>query len=224
MFEDFKNNIDFFIRTKTKFSRENFVEKSQKKLMRNYLENLYTYDVLEQYLSKRPKQQLNILDIGCKNWFYANGENAFFKSFCETVNLYGVEIDAYRLYSNFYSRYETAKFYTKKIQNATYLATNLLNVNQKFDYMIWILPFVIRETHKMWGLPEKYFYPEILLKHAYSLLNEDGEMLIINQGLEEAQIQKELLNKLGIKYTEKGIVKSSFFEYKNDRFAFVIKK
>jgi hypothetical protein len=192
--------------------------------MRNYLENLYTYDILEQNLSKKAKKCLDILDIGCKNWFYANGENAFFKSFCNTVNLYGVEIDAHRLYSNFYSRYETAKFYTKDLPNSTYLATNLLNINQKFDYIVWILPFVIKETHKMWGLPEQYFYPEKLLKHAYNLLNNDGEMLIINQGHEEAEIQKELLNKLGIKYTEKGIVKSSFFEYKNDRFAFVIKK
>ena len=49
-------------------------------------------------------------------------------------------------------------------------------------------------------------------------------MLIVNQGIEEAKIQKSLLEKLGLKYVEKGIVKSDFLEYKNDRYAFLITK
>ena len=76
----------------------------------------------------------------------------------------------------------------------------------------------------MWGLPEKYFYPQKLLEHAYSLLNQNGQMLIINQGEIEYLEQKKLLDNLSIKYEEKGIVKSKFLEYKNNRYAFVINK
>jgi len=225
MLTDLKNNIDFFIRNKTKFSRKNFAEKNEKKLLRNYHENLYTFDILDKFLSVADSSNtVEVLDIGCKNFFYAQGEYQFFKTQVQNVFLDGVEIDAYRLYSNFYSRYETAKFYIKNNKNIKYIANNLLNIEKKYDYIIWFLPFIKIEPHQYWGLPNKYFMPEKLLSHAYSLLQPNGQMLIINQGMEEAKIQRHLLKKLKIKYTEKGIVKSSFLEYKNDRYAFLITK
>lgn len=224
MLKDLKNRFDFFIRNKTKFSRKNFVEKNEKLLFHNYLENLYTYDILEQCLNKQPSDCTKILDIGSKNWFYAKGEYHFFKSFVQNPCLDGVEIDAFRLYSNLYSRYETAKFYTKNLKNTNYIAGDLLSINDTYDYIIWFLPFVTIEPLKYWGLPEKYFMPEKLLYHAFSLLKNGGQMLIVNQGEKEAAVQKQLFEKLNIKYTEKGIVKSRFLEYKNDRYAFVINK
>ena len=66
--------------------------------------------------------------------------------------------------------------------------------------------------------------PEKLLQHAYKILEHNGQMLIINQGEKETLIQKQMLDKLRIKYEEKGIVKSEFMEYKNNRYAFLIKK
>ncbi len=224
MLKDLKNRFDFFIRNKTKFSRKNFVEKNEKLLFHNYLENLYTYDILGQCLNKHPSDTAKILDIGSKNWFYAKGEYHFFKSFVQNPCLDGVEIDAFRLYSNLYSRYETAKFYTKNLKNTNYIAGDLLSINDTYDYIIWFLPFVTIEPLKYWGLPEKYFMPEKLLYHAFSLLKNGGQMLIVNQGEKEAAVQKQLFEKLNIKYTEKGIVKSRFLEYKNDRYAFVINK
>lgn len=224
MFENLKNTIDFFLRSKTRFSRKNFTECSNEALERNNLENNYTLDVLEQFFSKSEKKHLRVLDIGSKNWFYVKGEHSFFKSFCEDFILNGVELDAYRLYSNFYSRYETAMFYKKGLENTNYIADDLLNLNNQYDYIIWFLPFVIKEPHVMWGLPDKYFCPKKLLEHAYSLLEKNGQMLIINQGEVEAQVQKQLLDESGIKYEEKGIVKSEFLQYKNNRYAFLIQK
>ena len=224
MFEDLKNTFDFFIRNKTKFSRKNFVEKNPKLIERNRLENLYTTDILEKHFSKISKQTINVLDIGCKNWFYAKGEYEYFDSFCKNFLLDGIEIDAHRLYNNFFSRYEVAKYYTKDLKNTNYIADNLLNLNKKYDYIIWFLPFVVIEPHIYWGLPKKYFNPEKLLKHAYSLLNNGGEMLIINQGEEETKVQEKLLNEQNIKYTFLGNITSEHFEYKNKRYGFLIKK
>ncbi len=224
MFDDIKNAIDFFIRSNTKFSRKNFVEKNEQNLLRNYLENLYTFDVLSSFFQADNKSEISVLDIGCKNFFYAQGEHQFFKTFANEVYLDGVELDAYRLYSNLYSRYEVAKFYIKNNNNIKYIPDNLLNLKKQYDYIIWFLPFVKIEPLKYWGLPNKYFMPEKLLAHAYSLLKPNGQMLIVNQGVEEALIQKHLFEKLNIKYTEKGIVKSDFLEYKNDRYAFLITK
>ena len=224
MFSDIKNNIDFYIRNLTRFSRKNFVEKNAERLKRNEAENRYITDILEKYFSKNSKKDLRILDIGCKNWFYAKGEYKYFQSFCKNVYLEGIELDAYRLYSNFYNRYETAKFYIKDLPNTKYIADNLLNLKDKYDYITWILPFVVPEPHEYWGLPKKYFYPEKLLAHAYSLLNPQGQMLIINQGEVEFNTQKELLNKLNISYKELGKINSPHFEYKYTRFGILVTK
>ena len=224
MFNDLRNRIDFFIRNKTRFSRKNFLEKNKELLKRNYLENLYIKDILSQFFDKTPRHSANILDIGCKNWFYAKGEYDFFKSFCNEIRMDGVEIDAFRLYSNLYSRFEVAKFYTKNLIGTNYIANNLLNIQDKYDYIVWFLPFVLIKPHIYWGLPKKEFYPQKLLSHAFSLLEKNGEMLIINQGEAEYEVQKQFLDKLGIQYRELGEIQSKYFEYKHKRFGFLIKK
>ena len=89
MLEDLKNNIDFFIRNKTGFSRKNFIEKNHNLIERNKLENLYTKDLLAQYFSKPTEENIKILDIGCKNWFYAKGEDEFFS---EHINKFQLDM------------------------------------------------------------------------------------------------------------------------------------
>ena len=142
MFTEIRNIVDFNIRNLTKFFRKNYEEKSDFALERNDKENLYTYDILKRFFLKTSKTPLRILDIGSKNWFYAIGEYRFFDEFCKDFILDGVEIDAYRLYSNFYSRFEVAKYHTKNFKNTNYIVDNLLNITNKYDYIIWFLPFV----------------------------------------------------------------------------------
>ena len=215
---DLKNKIDYYLRTLTKFSRKNYFEDLELKQAINN----YTFDVLSKALKPVSQDNLRVLDIGSKNWEYAKGEYNFFKQFCNNLNLDGVEIDAYRLYSNFYSRYEVAKFYIKDLDGAEYYADNLLNINKKYDYIVWFLPFVTKYPHKRWGLPENMFMPEKLLAHAYKILKK--EMLIINQSEEEAKIQQQLLESQNIPYKPLGVIKSNFYEFKNQRYGFVVKK
>ena len=224
MFTEIRNIIDFNMRNLTKFSRKNYEEKSLVAIERNKKENLYTYDILKKYFQMTSKTPLRILDIGSKNWLYATGEYRFFDEFCKDFILDGVEIDAYRLYSNFYSRFEVAKYHTKNLKNTNYIVDNLLNVTNKYDYIIWFLPFVVVEPHVYWGLPKKFFYPEKLLAHAYSLLEENGQMLIVNQGKFEAEEQERLFKKLDIPYQDLGIIKSEFYEYQKERYGWLVKK
>ena len=63
-----------------------------------------------------------------------------------------------------------------------------------------------------------------MLAYAYSLLNKNGEMLIINQTESEAKAQKELLDKLNISYQELGEIASNYFQYNYTRYGFLIKK
>lgn len=224
MIENIRNNIDFFIRSNIRISRKNFVEKNVENLERLKQENLYTFDVLNKFFTINEKTDIKALDIGCKNWFYAKGEYDFYKQFSTNLVLDGVELDAFRLYSNFYSRYEVAKFYTKDLENVKYIVGDLLDVTGDYDYITWFLPFVHKTPLKLWGLPERYFCPEKLLTHAYNLLNQGGQMLIVNQGEKERDIQKELFEKLEMPYIELGEIESEFFAYKNKRYGFYCKK
>lgn len=252
-FENLKNNIDFFLRQRLAVSRKNYSEENESKeglltepkalerekflsekyylnylksnsTKQNYLENLYTLDILDKYLEADSQENLNVLDIGCKNWFYAKGEYVFFKKFCKNLQLNGIELDSNRLYSNFYSRKEAAKFYTKGPENVNYIEGDFLKHDKEYDYMVWILPFVVEDPLIKWGLPLKYFKPEEMLRKAYDSLKNGGSMIILNQGKAEHDAQIKLCEKLNIKYTTFGEVKSDFLHYNIERHLILIKK
>ncbi len=216
MFEGLKNSFDFFIRQHTQFSRKNYYEPNEL----SEAENNYVYDVLEKYFPIEHKEKLSVLDIGSKNWSYVRGEYKFFNKHCEALALTGIELDAHRLYTNFYSRYEVAKFHIKNLQGVNYIADDFLNVKEKFDYIVWFLPFVKKRPHLKWGLPLKHFKPEALLAHAYNSLNAGGKIFVVNQGEEEYQTQQKLLRNLP--FTPLGEIKSEFLEYKFKRFGIMV--
>lgn len=250
--QNLKNTIDFFLRQHFAFSRNNYYEKNEDKdglfiakeiiehekfllkkydlttlknnsTRQNYLENLYTIDLLDRLFDIDFKDNLKVLDIGCKNWFYAQGEYSFFKKHCSSLAIDGIEIDVNRLYSNFFSRNEAAKFYKKNLDGANYIKGDFLRHNKKYDYIVWILPFVVEYPHLKWGLPRKYFKPEKMLMHAYNSLNDGGKMLIINQGEIEYDVQKKFCEKLKIPYFELGELKSDFLDYEIKRYGLLIK-
>jgi len=252
-FQNLKNNIDFFLRRKARFSKKNyFVENEEKEGLflteqsaqreqalfeqynlselksnstrENYLENLYTIDVLDKTLGPDHKGDLSALDVGCKNWFYAKGEYFFFKKYCQNLKLDGIELDVNRLYSNFYTRVEVAKFYMKNLLGITYIAGDFLELNNKYDYLVWILPFVVEYPLIKWGLPKKYFKPEKMLEHAFESLNDNGKILIINQGEVEYEAQQKLCKNLNIPFTPLGEITSEFLSYKIPRYGVVISK
>ena len=190
----------------------------------NYLENLYTIDLLDRFLSIEFNPELNVLDIGCKNWFYAKGEYFFFKNYCEKLKLAGIELDANRLYDNFYSRAEVAKFNIKDLEGANFIEGDFLKHFEKYDYIVWFLPFVVEYPHISWGLPLKYFKPAEMLLHAFDLLNAGGKIFIVNQGKDEFEVQKALCESLNLPCKPIGFAESKFLKYQFDRYITIIEK
>ncbi len=250
--DNIRNSIDFFLRNNITLSRKNYSEKAesinktsfsdkQKEILNrineiydlrliqnstnfNFLMNLYYIILFDKYLSKNSSDNISILDIGSKNWEYVKSEYLFFNSFSKQTYLTGIELDAYRLCTNLYNRYEIAKFHSKDLPNTNYIAGDFLNHNKKYDYIIWILPFITKYPLIKWGLPLKYFKPKEMLKHAYNLLNNGGELLIINQGEEEYKIQQNLNKDLELKAEYYGLIEDFFDTYKNKRFCSKIVK
>ena len=248
-----KNNVDFFLRQRLNFSRKNYFAPNESKnglftiielierekelienfnleylksnsTRENYLENLYIIDLLDRYLEIDFQDNLKVLDVGCKNWIYVKGEYSLFKKYCKKLILDGIELDVNRLYSNFYTRGEVAKFHIKDLDAANYIAGDFLNHEEKYDYIIWILPFIVEYPLIKWGLPRKYFQPRKMLTHAYNSLNEGGKLFIINQGEAEYEVQKALCEELKISYKPLDKIQSDFLEYKNPRYSILIKK
>ncbi len=252
--ENIKNSVDFFLRNNFAFSRSGYMEKNENKVelfskeseierekylikqygleklrsfstISTYLENLNLVDILDLYLEITPKQEtISILDIGCKNWSYAYGENIFLKKHFPDMILNGIEIDPNRLYRNLYSRKEVAKYHIKTLENTFYIENNLLNHTLKYDYIIWILPFVTKYSHLRWGLPANHFKPEEMLYHAHSLLKPKAQMFIVNQGKEEYEIQQQLCSKLKLPHKKLGELNSSFKIYRHKRFGLIVSK
>ncbi|HSA07041.1 MAG TPA: hypothetical protein P5556_07655 [Candidatus Gastranaerophilales bacterium] len=190
---------------------------------RNYLENLAIIELLENYL-EIDKNNVKILDIGSKNWFYAPGEYNFFKynGFEKTIWLDGVEIDAFRVYSDLRSRYDYACYYAKGLANCRYLAEDALKQQGKYDYITWFFPFVTEIPLLEWGLPLSEFKPSELLKHAANLLEIGGSMIIVNQDKHEYSIQEEMLKKLNLNYIQKGSFTNSFLQFEHGRYIMLV--
>lgn len=186
---------------------------------RNYLDNLALLELLENNI-KVEKENPRILDIGSKNWFYAAGEYKFFvyNNFEKEIWLDGIEIDAFRMYSNFYTRRDYAGYYTKYLANCRYFFGDLLKHREKYDYITWFFPFVTEFPLLEWGLPLNTFKPLEMLQHAAGLLNPNGIMLIVNQDENEYMIQEKLLKKAKLAYAKKGNFKNSFINYEHSRY------
>jgi len=195
---------------------------------RNYLENLTVIELLENFLSCDDKvdNSFKILDIGSKNWFYASGEWSFFKynSHEKEIFLDGIELDAFRVYSDFHTRYDYAQFYIKNLTNTRYISKDFLQHDEKYDYIIWFFPFVTEFPLQEWGLPLSKFKPAEMLKHAYESLNSGGKMLIVNQDEKEYAIQENLLKNLSINYDKRGEFINSFLEYEHKRCVTIVLK
>lgn len=199
-----------------------------------YKENLYILQLLEDVFRKFNytfnKETLNILDIGSKNFSYATALYKYFnyrnKSQKGSIFLDGIELDAYRIMADFHSRYDYAQYHIKDLANTRFLVKDFLkHEEKKYDCITWFLPFVIRKPLINWGLPMKYYQPEKMLEHAYKLLENEGIILIVNQSGIEKDKQAELLNTLGIKFTEfEAPYTNQFSPFSYDRYITVITK
>ena len=241
-FDDLRNRFDFFLRSNLNFSRHNYTEEVNNELgkneielsdeqlkkynlsllkdlfQRNIEENIYFLNIFDKYLTKKHGLKISLLDIGSKNWNYVKSEYLFASSFCSEPYVNGIELDAYRLNTNLYSRFEIAKFYIKDLKNTNYIAGDFMKHNESYDYIIWILPFITEYPLQKWGLPLKYFKPKEMLNHAFNLLNKNGELLIINQGENEYKIQQNLNAELDLQAEYFGEIEDKFELFKHKRF------
>lgn len=183
-----------------------------------FIENLYLLDLLDQHVGV-VKTDGVALDIGCRNFSHLPALSAFMRQ-----SWYGVELDANARYWNSYTRRAYGEWMAKQREGCRYIPGSLLKVEGSYIFISWILPFVVEAPLQRWGLPARFFQPEQLLAKACSLLANDGVMLIVNQGAEEAEVQQRLFSMLKIEAEPLGELDSLFSPFRNTRFGWLVRR
>lgn len=183
-----------------------------------YIENLYLLDLLDQHLENSSNNGTG-LDIGCRNFSHLPALTAF-----APCAWHGVELDANARYWNGYTRGAYGKWMATQRQDCRYFPGSLLELEGSYRIIVWILPFVFPGPLQQWGLPSRFFQPLELLNRAWELLSDDGVMLIVNQGEQEAEEQQKLFTTLEIKAKALGEVSSLFSPFRKVRYGWELRK
>lgn len=190
-----------------------------------YRENLFYLDLLVQALDRAGAalpDPLAAADIGPSHWFYVQALHAGLKWWRapagRQISLTGFEADAYRVYSDFYSRRDHALGHMRGLDGVTYLPEAFTCRPAGFDLITLFFPFVFEKDHLEWGLPAGLFQPRRLLADAWNSLKPGGTLLIVNQGRAEHRAQAEMLAQLGIQPACAYRQDALLFRYDLDRY------
>lgn len=195
---------------------------------KNYRENLFYLEMLLRALNTSVPpfpETLLAADIGPSHWFYVQALYAAFKWWHapegRQVNLTGFEVDAYRVYGDFRARKDHALAHMRDLNTVKYFPKKFTKQPATFDVITMLFPFVFIRDHLQWGLPTSLFDPAQLLKAAWDSLRPNGLLLIVNQGEQEHQAQKEMLIRAGISPVRAFRHESILYQYDLPRFVLV---
>lgn len=145
-------------------------------------------DLALQHLPGPLPDPLRVADIGAKTWHYVRGLEALLRKGYggpREVLLTGLEIDAFRVYRDFHSRWDWATWHRAPCPSARYLAMDALHFNEPQDLVFLLLPIMNVDEHLDWGLPLERYQPEVLFSHARRLAGRDGHVVMLNFAYEE---------------------------------------
>jgi SAM-dependent methyltransferase len=167
---------------------------------KNYRENLYYLEMLERAFDVSGvtlASSVTAADVGAASWFYVRGLYALLRwwqrSSERQVNLTGYEADAFRVFADFYSRFDHAQAHVRGLDGARFLPQRFERQPETFDVVTLLFPFVFKKDHLRWGLPQAMFDPQQLLADTWRSLKRGGVMVIVNQGEDEHQAQREMM-------------------------------
>lgn len=191
----------------------------------NCRENLYYLEMLERALNSATVQlpsHVVAADIGPSHWFYAQALYSLCKwwgcSEGRQVALAGYEADAYRVYTDFYSRYDHALAHMRGLPGTRYLPQRFETQPATFDLITMLFPFIFARDHLAWGLPHDLFSPTRLLADAWHSLKPSGLLVIVNQGQNEHETQRRIMLESGIQPSAAFRFESLLFQYDLPRF------
>lgn len=158
----------------------------------------YDYlDILDQAWSAWKLPQIRggiVQDIGSSNFWYADVLYAFFRP----MEMVGIEVEGYRLYSNGYSRLDYAHGYIQDLPNTQFFIGDYACYSRPADVVTAWYPFVTPGPVLSWRMPLSVLDPEALFSRVAQNLLPHGLFVMVNQGREEAGIAAAWCKKVGL--------------------------
>lgn len=197
-----------------------------------FLKNLYYLDILEMGLGKHATEWtpfLHAVDIGASDWFYAPALAAFLR-WCRRdaqprqVQMEGFEPDAYRVYADYYSRYDHALVNIRGMEGVNYIPLAFRENADAYQVVTLFFPFVFAHDHLEWGLPMGLYHPNGVLQAAWNSLTPGGMLLIVNQGKAEHQAQRRQMEDAGIPVETAAQFESIYYHYDIPHFLLTAQK
>lgn len=195
LIKNLKNHVDFFIRSQLRWERTIPADRPIPSRELRFQDEIQEFlDLLnwETVLENSPKNEWVVADVGAKNFSLAPLiDNVFFDRNCE-VEIHGIELDAYRRLSDFYTRADYGRFFAAKARNAHFHAMDFMNFKKPSDILFLLNPFVTIHPLLSWGLPLKHLQPQKIFQHAFDLLKpKRGVMILSCPSREEFQTASE---------------------------------
>lgn len=166
----------------------------------NFQENLFYLHMLEEGFLRAgiyPGPEIKAVDVGPSHWFYVRSLHSFLTWYQSNqprkIRLDGYELDAYRVYADFYSRYDHALGHIGSLPGVHYHPVGFTTRVSEYNLAFLFFPFIHIQDHLGWGLPSSLFSPDDLLQSAWDSLRPGGRLFIVNQGSEEHQHQLGML-------------------------------
>lgn len=181
-----------------------------------FLLNLYVLDICDRYIGT-PAVGTRGLDIGAGGWAYLPALLSWSGRPWD-----GVEIDAHRRYWNLATRRGHADYMCRICPDCRYRPESMLSLHAPYAPITWFLPYVLRDVQRADGLPDRFFEPHQLLRHAWSLLAPGGQLFILNQGAAEAAAQAALCAAQGMPALPCGEINSPFSRFRQRRYAWLV--
>lgn len=208
MFEKWRslrNEVDFFFRSKLRFERalppDFEIPHSEQKFQKEISE---FFDLLKikDRLNSNQKDWI-VCDVGTKNFSIALVLDQIFQHQNKTVEIHGIEIDAYRRFSNFYTRADYARYFAEKARNAHFHSMDFQDFQKPADIIFLLNPFVSKEPLLAWGLPLRFFRPKEIFEKAKKLLEPKQGFLVLGCPSEdELEISSTYALEAGFQFTD----------------------
>lgn len=173
-----------------------------------YTKSLFACDVLDRLPAELlpwdcPRQTPSALDVGTKNFESAPGLWGALQRGSAlprgALRLVGVEIDAYVIYRNLYSRADAAAYYAGLLPgDARYVPGDVCTVEERFDLVTCFFPFLTPSPLLWWGLPRRLLQPEAFFAHVCARVLPGGLLVVVNHSVEERDIQRGLFTAAGL--------------------------
>ena len=203
---DLRNRLDFFLRSLLRFdlavdATAVLAHDAPFHAEFDSFFSMFTWEAA--LLGLRAKKTLVVADIGCRTFLYAPVLERRFAALGVDSILHGIEIDAYRRFTNLRTRNDYGRFYASRVSNGHYHPIDVRKFAEPLDVAFLLDPFVLPEPLVRWGLPTTTFAPTDIVTHVYDMLApQQGVLVTSNPTDEEFAITKKLCAAAGFRLVE----------------------